>query len=168
MANVNLTSVLAALAQTGESDEWNAYKGVTCLAPISAFNTTDNTTLTHLLDAHTIKSAQYTPHLRDGQVFNSRDNTSITVSVRGGDVWFGDAKVVRGNVVSNNGVIHVLDKAITPNSTAKSTSTPSSPSSTPPSSTPTKKSLGNPNATIHSSTTMLLLFIGSYLAFAFA
>jgi uncharacterized surface protein with fasciclin (FAS1) repeats len=110
MTSVNLTSLATALSQTGEADEWNAYPGLTCLAPLTTPNTTDNATLTNFLNAHTIKSPQYTPQLRNGQVFVSQANTSITVTVNGAGVWFGDAKVVRANVVANNGVIHVLDK----------------------------------------------------------
>ncbi|KAI9770480.1 MAG: hypothetical protein M1839_003195 [Geoglossum umbratile] len=162
MTTINLSAMTAALSQTNKADAWNVYQGITCLA-FANITATDNATLARLLDAHTIKSPQYTPQLRDGQLFGSEADTTIRVAVKGADVWFGDARVVRANVVTNNGVIHVLDKPITPNSTA--VSTPSSTSSSTATTTAAKKSLGNPAA---GRLDAVVLFLSAFFALVFA
>ena len=65
----------------------------------------------HLTDNtyDTIDNAQYTSGLRDGQVLQSEAGTSIVVAIKNGTVYFNNAQVIRANVVTKNGVIHVLD-----------------------------------------------------------
>ncbi|KAI9772570.1 MAG: hypothetical protein M1839_002452 [Geoglossum umbratile] len=126
MATVNLSSVSAALNRTSNVDKWNNQPGITCLAPTDeAFRAVGNLSSTdeveNTLYAHTILSPQYTPILQDGQTFTSQANTTIKVTIKDGRVYFNDAKVIRSNIISNNGVIHVLDKVMSPASNATGT-----------------------------------------------
>ncbi|KAH0543423.1 hypothetical protein FGG08_002281 [Glutinoglossum americanum] len=118
IASVNLTNLTTAVSNVGKTDKWNSYQGITCLAPSTFIGTDLSTTnpdkihtLSNLLGAHIIDGPQYTTTFQDGQTFISGANTTIKVTVdQVGLVWFNDARVVRANVVTNNGVIHVLDK----------------------------------------------------------
>jgi uncharacterized surface protein with fasciclin (FAS1) repeats len=111
MNAVGLNNMTSALTSVGKTDTWNSYEGVTCLAPTTDIALNTNTSsLQQVLSAHTIKSPQYTTGMQNGQTFTSEANTTITVTIQDGTVWFNDAKVVRANVVTNNGVIHVLNK----------------------------------------------------------
>ncbi|KAH0536743.1 hypothetical protein FGG08_006415 [Glutinoglossum americanum] len=112
MDDIGLKYLTTALNVVNETDEWNSFQGVTCLAPTTDIaQGTDASSLTTVLSSHTIRGPQYTTVMQDGQTFLSDANTTITVKIeKDGTVWFNDAKVVRGNVVANNGVIHVLDK----------------------------------------------------------
>ncbi|KAH0558755.1 hypothetical protein GP486_004605 [Trichoglossum hirsutum] len=148
MNTVGLTSMTAALSHINKVDQWNSYQGVTCLAPASGVSIgTDPSSLELVLDGHTLLGPQYTPAMQDGQEFMSKANTTVRVTVRDGTVWFNDAKVVRANVIANNGVIHVLDKAMSPNGTAPASSSTATSTSTP---NPTSKSSGAPSAPISS------------------
>ena len=61
---------------------------------------------------HTVGVPLYTPYLVDGMVVPSLGAMNITITLRGGDIYFNDAKVVQPNVLTNNGLIHVLDKVM--------------------------------------------------------
>ena len=61
---------------------------------------------------HTVGVPLYTPYLVDGMVVPSLGTMNITITLRGGDIYFNDAKVVQPNVLTNNGLIHVLDKVM--------------------------------------------------------
>jgi uncharacterized surface protein with fasciclin (FAS1) repeats len=110
--------MIQVLNRTGDVYEWNSKPGLTCLAPTDqAFRTASNLSLTgsigsleYALKFHTIRGSQYTPSLQDGQIFTSEANTTIKVTVKDNRVYFNDAQVIRSNAISNNGVIHVLDK----------------------------------------------------------
>ncbi len=75
-------------------------------------------------------------------VIPSLGKMNITVTLQGNDIYFNDAKVIQPNVLTNNGVIHVLDKVMSdnvikpaeprPSSSGGSTTTPSSTSSAAP------------------------------------
>ena len=61
---------------------------------------------------HTVGVPLYTPYLVDGMVVPSLGALNITITLRGDDIYFNDAKVVQPNVLTNNGLIHVLDKVM--------------------------------------------------------
>ncbi|GKT50315.1 uncharacterized protein ColSpa_10496 [Colletotrichum spaethianum] len=92
--------------------------------------------------------------LEDGQVFTSLANVTVRVTVKGDEIWFNDAKVVSPNVFpkrTNNGLIHVLDRVMSPNATGpsssdspSSTASPTGSSTASPSSTSAPPSAGNP------------------------
>jgi uncharacterized surface protein with fasciclin (FAS1) repeats len=110
--------MLTSVNRTNSTDEWNGHPGLTCLSPTNqAFQeagspeTTDSEdSLNDILDAHTIDSVQYTSGLHNGQVLQSEADTPIVVTITNGSMYFNNAKVIRANVVTKNGVIHVLDR----------------------------------------------------------
>jgi transforming growth factor-beta-induced protein len=115
----NLTTLVSALGRTNLSDTLNNFVNVTCLAPTNtAFNSAGSPDtslsvpdLTKALKYHTISGAQYSLNLQDGEVLTSVGGPEIKVRVdANGTIWFNDAMVVQPNVITNNGVIHVLDR----------------------------------------------------------
>lgn len=60
----------------------------------------------------------YSPYITSGMVMQSLAGLEVTVAKVGDDIYFNDAKVISPNVMTNNGLIHVLDKVMSPNGTA--------------------------------------------------
>jgi transforming growth factor-beta-induced protein len=60
----------------------------------------------------------YSNFLTDGQVITSAAGLDVTVRLVDADIYFNDAKVISPNVVTNNGLIHVLDRVMSANGTA--------------------------------------------------
>ncbi|KPM45238.1 hypothetical protein AK830_g1358 [Neonectria ditissima] len=118
---------------------------VTCLAPSTeAFKKAGNpqTTLskgdlTDALLTHTLKEVTYTNYLEDGMVLETFNNMTVRVKIKNNEIYFNNAKVIEGNVLTNNGLIHILDAVIQvhesdqPNSTS-SDNTPTSTAATVP------------------------------------
>lgn len=114
-----LTTLASALVRTNLTDVLNNFANVTCLAPTNVAFTSAGSPDTSLsvpvladaLKFHTIAGAQYSLGLRDGEVLTSVAGPTIKVTVdNDGNIWFNDAKVIQPNVITNNGVIHVLDR----------------------------------------------------------
>ncbi|SPJ80348.1 uncharacterized protein FTOL_08740 [Fusarium torulosum] len=109
----------------------DASRNVTCLAPSTqAFKDAGNPNialskqdLTGALLAHTLDEVTYSNYLRDGQVIGTLNNTEVRVSIRGNDIFFNNAKVIEANVLTNNGLIHILDSVIQDGGKPSSTST---------------------------------------------
>ncbi|KAM0266881.1 hypothetical protein ACHAPA_006450 [Fusarium lateritium] len=129
-----------------KADLWpalDASRNVTCLAPSTkAFKDAGNPDvalskqdLTGALLAHTLDEVAYSNYLRDGQVIGTLNNTEVRVSIRGDDIFFNNAKVIEANVLTNNGLIHILDSVIQdggkPSSTSTGTATAETASATP-------------------------------------
>ena len=92
---------------------------------------------------HTVGMPLYSPYLVDGMVVPSLGTMNITITLLGGDIYFNDAKVVQPNVLTNNGLIHVLDKVMSDrviNSTTTGGGSGTTPSATSSSPAPTKSS----------------------------
>ncbi|KAM0233079.1 hypothetical protein ACHAP5_010546 [Fusarium lateritium] len=117
-----------------KADLWpalDASRNVTCLAPSTkAFKDAGNPDvalskqdLTGALLAHTLDEVAYSNYLRDGQVIGTLNNTEVRVSIRGDDIFFNNAKVIEANVLTNNGLIHILDSVIQDGGKPSSTST---------------------------------------------
>jgi uncharacterized surface protein with fasciclin (FAS1) repeats len=117
LSTIGLSSMLTSVNLTNSTDEWNGNPGLTCLSPTNqAFQGAGNPEITDsedglnsILDSHTIENVQYTTGLQNGQVLQSEANTTIIVTIKNGSMYFNNAKVIRANVVTKNGVIHVLD-----------------------------------------------------------
>ncbi|KAF4981529.1 hypothetical protein FZEAL_2678 [Fusarium zealandicum] len=129
-----LTALGAALNKT---DLWNALDhspNVTCLAPSTdAFKdagdpqiSLSKTDLTGALLAHTLKEVTYTNYLEDGMVLGTLNNTTVRVHIKNNDIYFNNAKVIKGNVLTNNGLIHILDSVIMAEASDEPSSTSSS------------------------------------------
>ncbi|KAF7554887.1 hypothetical protein G7Z17_g2625 [Cylindrodendrum hubeiense] len=104
---------------------------VTCLAPSTeAFKKAGNphqslskADLTGALLAHTLKQVTYTSFLEDGMVLGTYNDTTVTVHIKGDDIYFNNAKIIEPNVLTNNGLLHILDAVIGPEDETSSTST---------------------------------------------
>ncbi|OCL12597.1 FAS1 domain-containing protein [Glonium stellatum] len=117
-----LSSLDGAINRTDLWDDLDRSSNYTCLAPSDqAFadagnpqTTLNESALGTSMRMHTIPQSLYTNFLVDGQIISSDDNLPIRVSIKGTDIYFNDAKVTNSNIITNNGVIHVLDKVMSP------------------------------------------------------
>ncbi|KAH7371292.1 FAS1 domain-containing protein [Pyrenochaeta sp. MPI-SDFR-AT-0127] len=127
---------------------WSALDGsknITCLGPNNAafrsagtpdasLNSTD---LAQAILFHTLPEVAYSDYLYDGQEFKSLQNGTVRVKVVGEgkdrEIYFNNAKVIDANVLTHNGLVHVLDAVMLPLEQLNSTNATSSakPSSTP-------------------------------------
>ncbi|KAL8369886.1 hypothetical protein RB595_000304 [Gaeumannomyces hyphopodioides] len=147
--SASLQSLDTALNRSKSWAEIDSAANVTCLVPNnSAFKAAGNPEITlnwtDIEDAglyYTLPEVTYSNFLKDGDVFTPLEGGNIKVTIVNNDIYFNDVKVVSPNVLTNNGLIHVLDRIISRNGTA-STPTPSSTPTTSAPPSPTK----SPNA----------------------
>ncbi|RDW57500.1 hypothetical protein BP6252_13760 [Coleophoma cylindrospora] len=126
-----LSSLDDSLNRTGLSSTLDHLNNVTCLGPSDqAFLQAGSpdikanvSTLTNALMFHTIPEPLYSNFLQDGQTFTSLSNGTIRVTLKDGDIFFNDAKVTQANVITNNGLMHVLDRVMSPLEDASATGT---------------------------------------------
>ncbi|POR31817.1 Uncharacterized protein TPAR_07981 [Tolypocladium paradoxum] len=129
-----LSGLDAALNKTGLYPTLDTTPNVTCLAPsTSAFREAGNPQealskidLTGALLHHTLKEVTYTNYLEDGMVLGTFNNTKVRVRIMDDDIYFNNAKVIEANVLTNNGLIHILDAVIKPDSNAPSSTSTAS------------------------------------------
>ncbi|KAH8670942.1 FAS1 domain-containing protein [Xylariales sp. PMI_506] len=136
----SLSSLDTAMNRTQLWSTLDHTQNVTCLAPsnagfTAAGNPQENLSddeLTQALLFHTLTVPAYTNFLEDGQEFKSYTNMTVRVSIQDGEIYFNDAKVVSQNVLTNNGLIHILDKVMSPlnDTSGSSTTTTGSPTAT--------------------------------------
>lgn len=115
-----LQSMDQALDKSGLWPRINASFNVTCLAPSTeAFKNAGNPQVSGTKNEvagtvlhHTLDQVTYTNFLEDGMVLNSLNNTKITVRIKDNDIYFNNAKVIEANVLTNNGLVHILDSVI--------------------------------------------------------
>lgn len=125
-SNMNLTT-FASLIRKGEIVDVLAGTGpYTIFAPSNeAFeslpegvleNLTDEENqqrLKELLNNHIVTGAITNAELLDATTLNTVGGERLTVTKRGGNVMVNGAEVVEGGIISDNGVIHVVDKVLT-------------------------------------------------------
>jgi uncharacterized surface protein with fasciclin (FAS1) repeats len=70
--------------------------------------------LTGLVGYHVIQSRLLAMDLRDGQQLTTMNGDKITIGVQGENITVNGARVSTPNVVSSNGVLHVIDKVLLP------------------------------------------------------
>lgn len=127
-----------ALNRTGLWPTLDSSKNVTCLGPSdaafkaagspdSALNATD---LTKALLFHTLPQVAYSDYLVNGQEFTSIDGPKVRVRIEGTganrSIYFNNAKVIAENVLTNNGLMHIIDSVMLPLNSSSATPTPSS------------------------------------------
>ncbi|RYP67496.1 hypothetical protein DL769_005743 [Monosporascus sp. CRB-8-3] len=105
------------LQQTGLLAELDTQAGIAVLAPDdNAFaNTTNltNTELTGLLRQHIlIDFPAYTPLLVDGAIYPTLAGGNVTVSVRDDVIYLNEARILAGDAIIINGVIHTIDTVL--------------------------------------------------------
>ncbi|KAG9228852.1 FAS1 domain-containing protein [Amylocarpus encephaloides] len=94
---------------------------ITCFIPsnaaFSASNSSSYSTSSSLISGHVIPNfVGYLPSLTDGATFTTQGGTKITVTVKNGDYFINNAKIIASNQIISNGVAHVIDSVIEPKS----------------------------------------------------
>lgn len=71
-------------------------------------------TLTKILTYHVVPGALKAADLKDGQKLKTVEGKELTVSVKDGKVMINGATVTTADVISSNGVTHVIDAVLMP------------------------------------------------------
>lgn len=102
-----MTAFRQSLDKTGLGAPLDITQNVTCFTPNDqAFlnagspNVTANITeLENLIKFHTIVEPLYSNFLQDGQTFTTFSNQTIRISIRDGEIFVNDAKIINKNVM---------------------------------------------------------------------
>lgn len=70
--------------------------------------------LTFILTYHVVPSVALSTDLSDGQIITTLSGVDVTVSIVNGSVFINQAQVTVADIVTDNGVVHVLDAVIAP------------------------------------------------------
>jgi len=102
------------IERTGLLDEIEDIPGITVFAPsdeaLAAASDLGDTELTDLLRHHVVVGVvAYTVLLEDGLTFETLDGTELTVTLEDGAYLINGARIIRGDGLIKNGVIHVLE-----------------------------------------------------------
>tara|TARA_B110001452_G_scaffold256461_1_gene249822 strand:- start:960 stop:3476 length:2517 start_codon:yes stop_codon:yes gene_type:complete len=82
---------------------------------LTTFNTTENkSVLADILLHHVYIGSVMSSNITDGMMVSMANGDNVTISIVNGSVMIGDAKVTMADVLTSNGVIHVIDKVILP------------------------------------------------------
>ena len=116
----NLTSFSNGLQTANLSSVLDAQVGMTVFSTTNeAFqagtrNVTGSSQLSGILSNHIIPNFQgYLPSLANGLVLTTQAGTTVTVSIRNGDYYLNNARIVGSNLITSNRVSHVLDAVST-------------------------------------------------------
>ena len=121
------TTLVAAVKAAGLAETLSGAGPFTVFAPTNeAFNklpagTVDNLLkpemkkdLTNILTYHVVAGKLMAADLKDGQKLKTVEGGELMVSVKGGKVMINGANVTIADVVSSNGVTHVIDAVLMP------------------------------------------------------
>ena len=121
------TTLVAAVKAAGLAETLSSAGPFTVFAPTNeAFNalpagTVDNLLkpemkkdLTKVLTYHVVAGKMMAADLKDGQKLKTVEGGELTVSVKDGKVMINGANVTIADVVSSNGVTHVIDAVLMP------------------------------------------------------
>lgn len=97
----------AGLNRTGLGAPLDITQNVTCFTPNDdAFLSADSpevklniTDLERLIKFHTIVEPLYSNFLEDGQTYTTFSNETIRITIRDGDIFVNDAKIINKNVM---------------------------------------------------------------------
>lgn len=126
---LNLTSAVGAFGALNLTQTLTTTQDLTFFIPNNAafqrvggnlanLSTTD---LTSILEYHVVRGPPvlYSTTLMNGSSVQSLQGTNLTARIMNGTVYINEAKVVLPNVLVSNGVVHVIDRLLSPsNSTA--------------------------------------------------
>jgi uncharacterized surface protein with fasciclin (FAS1) repeats len=114
----NLTAFENLIARANLTAELDNLTGITVFAPSNATLATYSnasyalpSTLQNLVKGHVVQGfVGFLPLLTNGLVLNTLAGTQLKVTVQNGVVYINDAKITFSNIVTENGVIQVIDK----------------------------------------------------------
>lgn len=123
----NLTTAVAAVQAAGLVETLNGAGPFTVFAPTNmAFDALPAGTVDTLMAAenqarlqavltyHVVPGRISTDQLSDGQMLTTVNGAQLEVSVEGGEVMVGGARIETPNVYASNGVAHVIDAVLLP------------------------------------------------------
>ena len=121
------TTLVAAVKQAGLVETLSGAGPFTVFAPTnSAFSAVPKASLdklmtdagkkdlTNILTYHVVPGNYKAADLKDGQKLKTVQGKELTVKVADGKVWINDSEVTTADVVSSNGVTHVINKVLMP------------------------------------------------------
>lgn len=137
----------AALEKAGILPGLDDTTAITVLAPSdSVFSKAGNVTAAQLKQHIIVGRVVYSTQFRDRQVLPTLGGGSVTVSVQGGVISVGGARIVASDAIIKNGVIHTIDRVCELDSSARDRKklthaeqvlTPATPTTPAPSTVPT-------------------------------
>jgi len=78
-------------------------------------STTSYSSSSSLLSGHVIPNfLGYLPALTNGATYTTQAGTNVTITIRGGDYYVNNAKIIASNQILENGVAHVVDSIVVP------------------------------------------------------
>jgi len=135
-APVQLTQFYGAIQRLGIANSLDNDNGVTIFAPnddaFSGVNLTtmSNDTLNSIINYHIVSNVYYSTNLTNNANLTTQNGTNITVSKSGDSISVGNqnttGKVILADVLTNNGVIHIIDHLLMPPNNTNSTNNTSS------------------------------------------
>ncbi|KAF8533405.1 FAS1 domain-containing protein [Trichophaea hybrida] len=177
----NLTSLAGALIEANLVETVDSMAGITVFAPTNdAFQAIGNlltnlTTqqLTDILTYHVVSRAvAYSTSLKNNQEIETVNGGKLTIRIEDSSVFVNGARVIKADVLTNNGVVHVIDSVLNPNNTKDTpeptdlTQNPAFPSATAVSEDPYVSASGTTTGAVSSATGGVgKLGISSVLAF---
>lgn len=91
-----------------------AFKNLPADKQASLLSPENSSELKSLLSYHVVPGVITSRYLRDGQTLKTLSGESLQVSFKDGAYYVNGAKITTPNVVSSNGVTHVVDKVLVP------------------------------------------------------
>jgi len=76
--------------------------------------------LTNILKHHVVADSVMSTMLTNGQIVTTLFGTDVTVTINANGVFIDNAQVIVADLVADNGVVHVIDAVLLPNTTAVS------------------------------------------------
>jgi len=111
---LGLSAFQEAIRRTGILDEIQDIPGITVFAPrneaLAAASNISDAKLADLLRHHVaVEAVAYTVLLEDGLTLKTLDGTELTVTFEDGAYLINGARIIRGDGLVQNGVVHVLE-----------------------------------------------------------
>lgn len=122
---LKLTSLAGALVKADLVDAVSTAAGITIFAPRNeAFEAIESAVaglsveeLSEILTYHVVAgTVAYSSLLKNGEKVKTLNGEELTITIDNGRVFVNGAEVVVADILTNNGVIHVIDKYVFPDS----------------------------------------------------
>ncbi|KAL6065857.1 Fasciclin domain-containing protein [Balamuthia mandrillaris] len=105
-----LSSLLEAVVDNDLATTVDTTPSITIFAPTNdAFAIADIEEVLYTLQGHVVSGVAFSTDLSDGQEIATLNGDSITVTINDDGVFVNGAQVVVPNVITQNGVVHVID-----------------------------------------------------------
>lgn len=129
LSNINLTSLVGALTTARLSSGTSSLQDMTLFAPSnpafqaigSAASGLSDTDLANILGYHLVPSRiLFSPRLlaQDQIVLATLQGSNLTIRRDGNQLFVNSARVILGDVLVGNGVVHVIDNVLNPSNTS--------------------------------------------------